>query len=687
MIHFRKYDYDQIVNNSSRHRNKYYSNIIFTFDIETTSMMVTPEGVPESFDLSKSGSYYDRFDKVGWMYIWMFSINDQVLYGRTWDEFREFLKILSGYILGCKIIYVHNLSFEFQYLRNVFDKIEVFARSERHVIYARVEEFNVEFRCSYLLTNMSLDKVTKGYNLTIHKKTGDLDYSKIRTRKTKLTRKEMGYCEYDCLVVYYLIKKHLEEYGQPFNIPLTQTGRVRRVCQEMYRHDGEYKEKLRSILPKTIEEFSFILKSFQGGYTHANAIYVNEIVRDVQSKDISSSYPTVMVAEKYPMSYFVPSSVKTLEEMLSQYAYILEIHFHHIYATTFNHYLSYSKGRDARGVVVDNGRIVQAEDITYVLTDVDLRLIRKCYEFEYTIIRAVRARKGYLDKKYVEKALEFYVNKTKYKNVKGYENNYIQSKQYVNSLYGMMVTNTIRDQVHYEDGQWSTEIMTHDQAQELLTETIHKKNTFLSWAWGVFVTAYARRNLWTMILVMDEDVVYCDTDSVKYIGDHEAEFSAYNKKILRKLEKALDYHGIDHDMIRPKSPDGEEHPLGIFDNERPYAEFKTLGAKKYAYRYEGEDKLHITVSGVSKEGASALKSLDDFRDGFCFDYQHSGKNLLTYNDEQTPIKVTDYQGNVSIITDRYGLNIHPTTYVLGLDIIDPRRYLDATTHLTIGGFQ
>ena len=479
MIYFRKFDFEKIINDSSRHYKEWYSNLIFTFDIETTSLMVNMENRPEPFDKRKDAWEYDDYDKVGYMYIWMFSINDDVLYGRTWEEFREFLKILCGYVVGVKIVYVHNLSFEFQYLRNVFEDMEVFARSERHVIYCRVSEFKLEFRCSYLLTNMNLEAVTKGYNLPIKKKSGDLDYSKVRTSKTKLTKKEMGYCEYDCRVVYELIKKHIEEYGQPYNIPYTQTGRVRRVCQEMYRGNRKYHDKLRKILPDKIEMFTFIMKAFQGGYTHANAAYVNEIINDVKSKDITSSYPTVMVADTFPMDKFMSSGIQRLEDMKEGYAYIMEIDFHNIYATTFNHYLSYSKCKFSRGVVTDNGRVVQAEDIKYILTEVDIEIIQKCYNFEYTIIKAYRAKKRYLDTQYVEKVLEYYVNKTRYKNVEGYENNYLQSKQYINSLYGMMVTNTIRDEVVFEGGVWDTKTLTEEKAQELLTEYIHKKNTFL----------------------------------------------------------------------------------------------------------------------------------------------------------------------------------------------------------------
>lgn len=686
MIYFRKFNYDTIVNDASRHYKKWYSNIIFTFDIETTSVMVDPEsGRAFLFDKSKPAAFYDDYEKCGYMYIWMFGINDTVIYGRTWDEFQEFLQILNGYVLGIKIIYVHNLSFEFQFLRNVFPEMEVFARSERHVIYAKIPDQAIEFRCSYLLTNMSLAAVTKGYNLPVNKKTGDLEYNRIRNSKTKLTRAEMGYCEYDIIVLYYLIKAHIAEYGQPYNIPYTQTGRVRRVCQDLYKGNRKYHDRLKEMLPKDIDQFTFILKAFSGGYTHANQIWVNEIVKDVKSKDITSSYPTVMISEKYPMSKFFTSGITSFNQMDKNRAYIMEVAFTEIYATTYNHYLPYSKGYNSYRVVADNGRVVSAAVITYILTDVDIEIISQCYKWsDVKILKCITARKDYLDKQYIEKILEFYTGKTAYKNVKGRENNYLQSKQYINSMYGMMVTNVIRDEVSYEGGEWSTIELTHDRANELLLKQVEKKNTFLSWAWGVYVTAYARKNLWTIILKLDPDVIYCDTDSVKYVGDYEDIFEVYNKEILHKLEVTLDHYKIDRSLIRPKSPDDIEHPLGIFDTERPYKEFKTLGAKKYCYKYD-DGSIHITVSGVAKSGAAALKSLDDFRNGFIFDYDNSGKNLLTYNDDQIPVLVTDYQNNSVEYNDKYGLNLHPTTYELGI-AADLQRYIDRTTHYSKGGF-
>ena len=63
-----------------------------------------------------------------------------------------------------------------------------------------------------MMSNCSLAKLPKLFKLPVEKKVGDLDYDKIRNSKTELTEKELGYCEYDCLVLYHYIKYELQTY-------------------------------------------------------------------------------------------------------------------------------------------------------------------------------------------------------------------------------------------------------------------------------------------------------------------------------------------------------------------------------------------------------------------------------------------------------------------------------------------
>ena len=92
------------------------------------------------------------------------------------------------------IIYVHNLGYEFQWLRQWIKWDKVFAIKQRRPVYAIAGGF--EFRCSLLLSNYALAYIGDNllYKYPMEKMVGDLDYSKIRHSKTPLTAKELGYC-------------------------------------------------------------------------------------------------------------------------------------------------------------------------------------------------------------------------------------------------------------------------------------------------------------------------------------------------------------------------------------------------------------------------------------------------------------------------------------------------------------
>lgn len=316
------------------------------------------------------------------------------------------------------------------------------------------------------------------------------------------------------------------------------------------------------------------------------------------------------------------------------------------------------------------------------LTDIDFYFILETYKCEYEIIECYYSKYNYLPKQFIEFVLEKYVNKTKFKNVDGMEVEYAKEKNKFNSLYGMSVTNMIRDEVIYDNKiGWSERQLTNDEIIRAL-ET-EKKKSFLSFAYGVWVTAYARSNLLKNVILQDEHVVYCDTDSMKLTKGYDIEkIEKYNKFVKNKIEYVSKTLEIDIDKFAPTDVYGQKHILGVFDIDGHYEEFITQGAKKYAYtKWIDKDKikddtnvikikdkkalvLEIVVAGVPKIGAKALKSLDDFRDNFIFKYEDTNKNLLVYVDEQLPQTITDYQGNETIVYDISGCCIVPNTYTL-----------------------
>lgn len=218
---------------------------IFTFDIETTSILkLYNHFLPASEyqKLTKEGQ--DACEFLSFMYIWQFGIDDNIYYGRTFDELRKFLKIINDIMPKRKIVFVHNLSFEFQFLYSNFNISNVVARKSRHVMKCELNEFNIELRCTYMMSNVALKILPKTYKLPVEKMEGDLDYSIIRTCETKLTEKELKYCENDCLVVYYYVLLEKSKYNYVDKIPITFTGHVRREFKNLVSNDWKYKRQV-----------------------------------------------------------------------------------------------------------------------------------------------------------------------------------------------------------------------------------------------------------------------------------------------------------------------------------------------------------------------------------------------------------------------------------------------------------
>ena len=377
--------------------------------------------------------------------------------------------------------------------------------------------------------------------------------------------------------------------------------------------------------------------------------------------------------------------------MLNKFAYLLVVEFKNIKCKYYNNFISQSKCSKIVKGVYDNGRIIEAESITITLTDVDFYFILDTYKYDsYEIQESYYSRYDYLPKQFIEFVLEKYVNKTAYKNVEGMEVEYAKEKNKFNSLYGMSVTNMIRDEVIYDNElDWSERELENTEIIETLNE--EKKKAFLSFAYGVWVTAYARSNLLKNVIKLDDYVVYCDTDSMKLKEGYDKKvIENYNKFVVKKLQYVSKLMEIPYEKFSPKDSKGEKHILGVFDNDGKYDEFITQGAKKYAYtKWIDKEKikedtnvqeikgkkakvLEITVAGVPKSGALGLKNLSEFKDNFVFDFKYTNKNLLMYCENQENCNIIDYQGNEYTVKDKSGCCIVPTTYVLGkaLDYAD-----------------
>ena len=654
-------------------------------DLEETCTLSGGRGihyyeVPISFDIETTSFLSSQLEKCACMYAWGCSINGNVILGRTWEQWQEvydkIVEIFSPDDKNRVIIYIQNLAYEFQFMCKRFNWRRVFALKERKPISCLTEEF-IEFRCSYMLSGFSLEKI--GENLQrykVKKLVGDLDYSLMRHHETPLTEREWQYLINDVQVVVAYIKETAENDGGFNKIPLTKTGYVRNYCREKcFKY--KYYRKLMNVLTVDPDEYKQLKRAFAGGFTHANWHFAQRTLYNMDSFDFTSSYPYVMVAEKFPMSkarMVTPQSDKEFRQYLKKYCCLFDIEVLDLDGWDApDHIISRAKCRIAENVVVNNGRIITADRIITTMTEVDFESFEHFYKFSNYRVADMRIyEKQYLPTPFVSAILELYQDKTELKDVDGKEVEYMKSKGMINSAYGMCVTDIVRDEDTFDDEWTKTEPNVNDAIEKYNTS----KRRFLFYPWGVWVTAYARRNLYTGIDEFQDDYVYSDTDSVKVLNyqNHQEYLDYYNSVVEEKLRAACTQHRIPFEATRPKTIKGVEKPLGIWDYDGHYTRFKTLGAKRYMTEKNG--KINITVAGLSKiHAVPYIKQLADeqgtsmfnvFDEGLYIPGEYTGKQVHTYNDNEFSSQLEDYLGNVAEVHEYSSIHLAPADYSLSL---------------------
>lgn len=259
-------EFDESFNFNIIGKQKKLCEDIFTFDIETSNILkLNGSFLPASIYQDLDEKSQEQCEFLAFPYIWQLSVNETVYYGRTFDELEIFLTKLDNLTNGArKILFVHNLSFEFQFLCSRFNMTDVLARKTRHVMKCKLADFNFEMRCTYMMSNVALKILADTYRLPVKKLAGDLDYDKIRNSKTCLNDKELAYCENDCLVVYYYIKMELETYKSINKIPLTYTGHVRRELKAVTFRDYAYKNQVSNCINVDGHIYNLLIAAFQG---------------------------------------------------------------------------------------------------------------------------------------------------------------------------------------------------------------------------------------------------------------------------------------------------------------------------------------------------------------------------------------------------------------------------------------
>ena len=585
-----------------------------TLDIETSTYTVEENGkkVPKAVWLSYGYcnlySYKGKRERTG--------------YFRTWEDCRKILLHYQQMFMGNTLLcFIHNFGYEFDFMiKNLSKPTKLLSNSTHRVICAKFEDFKyIEFRCTLMLSMHSLRYIGEQLGF-------DKLYSEYRyiLPSDEITEKEKEYCIRDCDVTAKYVVSLIEEFGKLREIPYTKTGRVRKTFNKFYNEDEH--EKNWDLMPPE-NCYTAMLNAFAGGCVFSNPYFTGRIMKNVHSYDITSSYPFVMLTEKYP--YTIEKTDSTDLSQLKKPFWIAKLLFKGICSKFAWNWLSISKMNDydVKSCHFFNGKLMAGNWIVRTVTNVDYDIICKTYAFESVEILEFYDCKefDYLPYPYIETIKVYAEKKTNLKKIvkktakedKDYikiNAEYNLAKNDFNSIYGMSVQKLMQEEFVIDElYQWHTKDKQYKKSDK------HMKRNFL---FGIYITAYARRNLINAILRNCPDTfIYCDTDSIKFIGkDTFIDTNKMLPQIYAQIESLSQ--------------------LGRFDKDAEYEQFLCYGAKKYAYVEEGN--IYLTVAGLPHykagdmtieydgETKDRLERLEDFKTSIRFiNCKHGHKYITT----------------------------------------------------------
>lgn len=354
-----------------------------------------------------------------------------------------------------------------------------------------------------------------------------------------------------------------------------------------YLDRGKASKKLREdLLPKDQDEYELMLDLDKASFYFTNADYFNKVVLNVHSYDISSSHLSFLARKKFPSSGFVfESNMSRIQEILASKRYCWYGIF---YFKTLQYKVNFP---------VDLARFGHptSEQCSWalLLTNVDIEWFKKAFTWEQCLC---------FDLYYAEqKELPQDIGKmcdSLYR-IKGAQEKGTFGKQITKFRAELPFGQSIKE-VEY---QYS---LAYDVDREKFTYKENEKLSFkqiltklrrrsMPYYIGAWVAAYSRAEIFNMIYDIGFDnVVYGDTDCVKFFGDEGIEvIKRHNEEIRKEYETISQKRHLIPDM-----------KLGQWCDEGDLLKFKAIGVKWYLTQdYEGN--LDVKAAGAN---IAALKS-------------------------------------------------------------------------------
>ena len=646
-------------------------------------------------------------------YLWTACINGTVIYGRTPEECKDFFDTIRT----CPdkfFVWVHNLAYDFPYLDDVLGGVEVLLAPKPHkVIIAKFD--NIEFRCTYALSNSKLEVVAKMYN-TQTQKTHDLDHSKPRHYDTPLTDKELEYATNDAKIVEEYISIISGMIGRFDKIPWTFTGLTRldyrrRIWERVGGYPRLTRDNYITNNIKTAEDYDNIRLAYKGPYLYVNDNLVNYTFKarngeKVVMADIGSDYPYQMFVNNFPLSIKrYNGTTKELSILLRQAnkegrPWLARFYFEYIKLKddgipTISEKWITTK-RESKHNVFINNKVMYCKNLYITLTGQDFMNLDDNYEFKTLAIKDLYIGNGNpLPIDLLSIIREDYALKSIL--AQGAEKELTKAR--INSLSGMCGYDVTRSNAQYVEDSWEYDedlkydleivqkiLDSHNKKPTPVANYLDDKFPYLLYQWAPFITAYARRDLCKLNKIVGADhIISNDTDCQVAVFYSDEEYEEY-KRILSERDKQVDAnisqmckrinkkHRTEWD-IEDFTPIDYDSTLGHMPIKHEFYMFKILKSKCYLYcelvNINGEDYHYIepVVSGGDKQAilTKLIENIKPMKSAVKDDvtyYQYTEDDLDLIFDRFSPfLKLSAEESNNRLCTYPSAKTIEITDYL------------------------
>ena len=353
----------------------------------------------------------------------------------------------------------------------------------------------------------------------------------------------------------------------------------------------------KEMLPKSEEELNLYLDFNKGGYFMINEKFVGDTIKDVHSYDASSNHISLIARKDFPYGGFEKEEdpEKIADIILSgYYSWIGEFYF---------------EGLENKVKLPINlakfGKRLTETNFYLTLCDVDFEWFKQVFEW-----KNLDAMKFYYSKK---KTLGG-INKnilTMIKNL--YDNKEGQAK-------GTFARNIMKFRAELPFGQSikcpkykdeavymesCNKICSADKTESFkeIQQRLLRRNSF-PYQIGLWTVAYSRLELINLILkIGTENVVYSDTDCVKFLGDAGLEaIKEKNNEIDKEFRNVKKKYLFD---FGPK--------IGRWQDEGTCSYFKAIGIKWYIYELNGDLKVKACGADTDKIKECLNQQLNPFQ--------------------------------------------------------------------------